>query len=184
MKLTTPVQLVPRSRKRGSTLHSSTRLHGVVFNNLSIGTTLIFIFNQIKLWIQEANQNKEFMQIQAKKFHFMMDMWFRNRQDEHSVHSSVLRHLPFDAQVCWRKKYLGRSSVHRNKQFSPLVYMSSALEPLPACNKHPNLETVGWVLCSNAPDINWLCRAENQRDYWHAIRHYLANIMTEIKFDA
>jgi hypothetical protein len=43
MKLAIHHQLVPRTKKCGSCIHSPVRLHGVVFNQLSRGTLLQFV---------------------------------------------------------------------------------------------------------------------------------------------
>jgi hypothetical protein len=55
VKLTTHLQPVPGSRKRGSILHSPIRLHGVVLDYLSSGTTSSFLWI---LSLAETHKNK------------------------------------------------------------------------------------------------------------------------------
>jgi hypothetical protein len=57
VKMTTHLQLVPRSRKRGSIHPFRQRLHGVVLNCLNTGTTLPFIFLMRQIGISLFQQN-------------------------------------------------------------------------------------------------------------------------------
>jgi hypothetical protein len=102
MKLTTHLQLVPRSRKCNLYIHSIIRLHGVVLNSLSTGKTLPFTYVVINFYLSTNS---------VLRFPFARDdKWAIEDRDTKICAYVDHKHIN---RSCWKKNWWVRELAER-----------------------------------------------------------------------
>jgi hypothetical protein len=122
MKLTTHLQLVPRSRKYGSIHPLPLRLHGVVFNYLSKGTTLPFYIRPPTFSSDySAHQHSPYSPWHYPLLTCVLSLWARPPSLSSRHFQSKLLDVKYLIYICFLILFL----IFRATTFQPPNYFTS-----------------------------------------------------------